>query len=173
MSNNNTEDDVTDHEYEKVDVNENDTETETETESVSNNNEGKDTESRREAWIAYQEQLRIKKEEHIAKTKEHYIEVLQGQTTWSYEEAKTKLEENNYNVQACVRIFMGLPALKENNNTSNKNNTTINQSIYTQIRGVMDNASHRYEKKKQMEEKMQAMREMYAQKQSNTNNTNT
>lgn len=168
---NNIEEDVTDSEYEKVDV------TETETESASNNNEDKietdkDTESRREAWIAYQEQLRIKKEEHIAKMKEHYIEVLQGQTTWSYEEAKTKLEENNYNVQACVRIFMGLPALKEKHDAS-KNNTTINQSIYTQIRGVMDNASIRYEKKKQMEEKMQAMREMYAQKQSNTNNSNT
>lgn len=170
MANNNTEDDVTDREYEKVDINETETETETETESVSNNNEGKDTESRREAWIAYQEQLRIKKEEHIAKTKEHYIEVLQGQTTWSYEDAKTQLEENNYNVQACVRIFMGLPALKDKHDVS-KNNTTINQSIYTQIRGVMDNASIRYEKKKQMEEKMQAMREMYAQKQSNNTNT--
>jgi hypothetical protein len=95
--------------------------------------------------------------------KEHYLEVLKGQTTWTEEEAKQKLEENNYNVQACIRTFMGLSAERPDMSSASKN-TTINQSIYSNIRGMMDNASYRYEKKKEMEAKLQAIRDAYSQK---------
>lgn len=118
----------------------------------------------REAWIKRQEELRLRKEEQISKMKEHYLEVLRSQTTWTDEEAKQKLEENNYNVQACIRIFMGLPAERPNMSCSS-NNTSINQGIYSNIRGMMDHAAYRYEKKKEMEAKIQAMRDAYSEKQ--------
>lgn len=128
------------------------------TETVSVN---EDIQKRREEWVKRQEELRLKKEEQIVKMKEHYVEVLQGQTTLSEDEAKKMLEENNYNVQACIRIFMGLPAERPNMSCASSSKT-INQGIYNNIRGLMDEAAYRYEKKKEMETKIEAMRAAYA-----------
>ena len=114
------------------------------------------------------EQMRKKKEEYEKSMKQHYVNVLMSQTTLTEEEAKERLEANKYNVMEAVRDFMGITnKVKNSNNNSNNNNyqqnqkTTINQGIYNHIRGMMDEASYRYDKQKQMEEKLQRIRESY------------
>ena len=47
-----------------------------------------------------------RKAEALEKMKNHYVEVLMNQTTWSEDESREKLEANDYNVQKCVRLFM-------------------------------------------------------------------
>lgn len=91
-----------------------------------------------------------KREEAIEKVKAQCLDVLLKQTTWTEEEALEKLEENNYNVKACVRIFMGLPPMKEVSDT----HSSLNQGIFSEIRGMMDEASERHERKKRYEEQM-------------------
>ena len=98
------------------------------------------------------------KAEALEKMKTHYVEVLTNQTTWSEEEAREKLEANGYNVQLCVRLFMGLPPTAEVSSVKPK---TVNQGIYNHIRGMMDDASQRYERKKAMEAKIEAAKEAY------------
>ena len=91
-----------------------------------------------------------KREEAIEKVKAQCLDVLLKQTTWTEEEALEKLEANKYNVKACVRIFMGLPPLKEVSDT----HSSLNQGIFSEIRGMMDEASERHERKKRYEEQM-------------------
>ena len=84
------------------------------------------------------------KAEAAEKMKQHYVEVLMNQTTWSEDEAREKLEANDYNVHKCVRLFMGMPATAQSHAVKPN---TVNQGIYNHIRGMMDDASQRYERK--------------------------
>lgn len=115
------------------------------------------TSDKKAEMLKIQQELRA---QNIQKMKEHCIDVLMSQTTWSLEEAKQHLEENEYNVQSCIRIFMKMPVDKPKHDVSSKN-TTINQGIYNHIRTMMDEASYRYEKKKEIEARIQAMRESH------------
>lgn len=99
-----------------------------------------------------------RKAEALEKMKNHYVEVLMNQTTWSEDESREKLEANDYNVQKCVRLFMGLSPTAE---TSSVKPKTVNQGIYNHIRGMMDEASQRYERKKAMEARIEAAKEAY------------
>jgi hypothetical protein len=98
------------------------------------------------------------KAEAAEKMKNHYVEVLMNQTTWSEDEAREKLEENGYNVHKCVRVFMGMSPTSETQTVQPK---TLNQGIYNHIRGMMDEASQRYERKKTMEARIEAAKEAY------------
>jgi hypothetical protein len=98
------------------------------------------------------------KAEAAEKMKQHYVEVLMNQTTWSEEEAREKLEANGYNVHTCVRLFMGMSPTEEASTVKPK---TVNQGIYNHIRGMMDDASQRYERKKAMEARIEAAKEAY------------
>ena len=119
--------------------------------------------------IKRNEEMKKKKEKYEAEMKNHYISVLMSQTTYNEEEAKERLEANNYNVMEAVRDFMGINSSNkkqsvERINKDNKSAFTVNQGIYNHIRGMMDEASYRYEKQKQMEEKLQRIRENYQQR---------
>lgn len=114
--------------------------------------------SNAEKLIQRNEQMKKQKEEYEKKMKEHYVEVLMNQTTLTNQEAKELLEKNNYNVMDCVRIFMGI---NKKEKPKQEPKFTVNQGIYNHIRGMMDEASQRYEKQKEMEEKLQRMRETY------------
>lgn len=104
-----------------------------------------------------------KKDEALRQMKEHYVNVLMNQTTWNEEEAREKLEETGYNIQSCVRMFMGMPAEKAGGDASSRTKT-VNQEIYGNIRTMMDEASSRYEKRKALEEKLEAYKQMMAQR---------
>jgi len=90
----------------------------------------------------------------LASLKAECVRALMGQTTWTEEEAVLQLEEHKYNVLACVRVFMGMPPIRENP-CSTSTYSSVNQGIYSEIRTLMDEASRNYEMKKRREEKLQ------------------
>ena len=85
--------------------------------------------------------------------------IVMRQTDYSESVADEKLELYKYDVMAVVREFMNP------NKVVNEDNDTIvesvNQQIYGEIRGMMDTASWRYRKNKEVEEKKQLMRDEY------------
>ena len=74
------------------------------------------------------------------------IEMVMRQTSLTFDEIKERLEINNNNYMIVIKEALGIkpklePEIK-----------TINQQIYTEIRGLMDNASDTYRKKKEYQE---------------------
>jgi hypothetical protein len=75
------------------------------------------------------------------------VEMVMRQTNYSYEEADAKLLECNNNYLKVIRESMGINKKEEPKIKS------INQQIYTEIRGFMDNASKTYREKQELEKK--------------------
>ena len=67
-----------------------------------------------------------------------FIGIIMRQTTYSHEEAKKALEENDNNYVAVIRGAFGIN--KANNNRSDSVKS-INQDIYKNIRELMDGSS--------------------------------
>jgi len=85
--------------------------------------------------------------------------IIMRQTDYNEEIADEKLKIHNYDVVAVVRDFMNPnPLVVDSNNTLVE---SVNQQIYGEIRGMMDNASWKYRKNKEQEEKTQLMRAEY------------
>ncbi len=73
------------------------------------------------------------------------IEMVMRQTTLTFDEAKAQLEIHNNNYIIVIKQSLGIKPKVE---TELK---TVNQQIYTEIRGLMDLASDTHRKKKEME----------------------
>ena len=79
------------------------------------------------------------------------IKLIMSQTTYSYNDALTKLNHHNNNPILVIKEYMGL--LNENKN-KNDNDTkmnskikSVNQEIYKQIRGELDVSMRCYNNK--------------------------
>lgn len=70
------------------------------------------------------------------------------QTNLSLDEAKQKLKENNYNYITIIKNEMGI--IKKEKDVG-----TINQTIYKEIRTLMDDGCKNYRQKQEYIEKMQ------------------
>lgn len=68
-----------------------------------------------------------------------FINLITRQTELSYDEAKTRLENNNLNYIKVIEEYYGI-CKKKSEDTS----LTVNQKIYKEIRSVMDDAAYRY-----------------------------
>ena len=102
------------------------------------------------------------REEAMQRQKEHLVTVLMSQTTLTEDDARSRLEENGYNVQKCIRVFMGMPAEEKTTcGVGSASGKTVNQSIYGNIRSMMDEASFRYERRKEMEARIEMAKEAY------------
>ena len=86
----------------------------------------------------------------MTREQELLIEMVMRQTSLGFAEAKERLEINNNNYMIVIKEALGI---KQKVDTEIK---TLNQQIYTEIRGLMDNASDTYRKKKEMEEAIEA-----------------
>lgn len=75
------------------------------------------------------------------------IEMVMRQTQYTYEEAAYQLEKHNNDYIKVIRESMGI------NKTEDKSVKSINQQVYREIRGLMDDAASTYRRKKEMEEK--------------------
>ena len=85
--------------------------------------------------------------------------IVMRQTDYDEETADEKLTIHNYDVVAVVRDFMNpIPLVTDTNNSVVE---SVNQQIYGEIRGMMDNASWKYRKNKEYEEKKELMRAEY------------
>ena len=102
--------------------------------------------------------------------------VVMRQTDYSETTADEKLEIHKYDVMAVIREFINPnKAIEETNDIVIE---SVNQQIYGEIRGMMDNASWNYRKNKEAEEKKQLMhaehvRQRDIAKQSLVSNVNT
>tara|TARA_Y100000389_G_C16972530_1_gene276391 strand:- start:19 stop:405 length:387 start_codon:yes stop_codon:yes gene_type:complete len=100
--------------------------------------------------IAKQQYLQ-KKQEYYDRVKIESVNMICRQTDYSEDEAKERLEKYNYNYQLVLNDFFNI---KENP----KENKTTNQSIYGEIRNLMDTGARKFreqqERSKQYEEYM-------------------
>lgn len=81
-------------------------------------------------------------------------DLVMRQTGYDAEEAVSKLKEHNNDILAIVREYMGPPVVFD------EPKRTVNQTIYKEMRGLMDNAATTHRQKKELEEKRQQYREM-------------
>ena len=69
---------------------------------------------------------------------EELVEIVLRQTTLSRDEVIERLEKNENNYVKVIEEFMGI------NKNKQKNNITVNQQIYKEIRAVMDGAVNNF-----------------------------
>ena len=74
-------------------------------------------------------------------------QIIVRQTNLTEEEAKTLLEENNYDLIKSIKHFYGLTNKKE----APQEKVSVNQQIYKEIRTLMDSASKSYREKQEQE----------------------
>jgi len=72
------------------------------------------------------------------------IQMILRQTTYSEEEARDKLEKNNYDHIKVVRTYLGLTEKKKPTV-----NNSLNQEIYKQIRSQLDSNMREYNIRKE------------------------
>jgi len=70
---------------------------------------------------------------------EKIIEIVMRQTSYSFDEAKKYLDENNNDYMKVIKKSLGIAESKVV-----EKSTSINQQIYKEIRGFMDNGSKNY-----------------------------
>jgi hypothetical protein len=73
---------------------------------------------------------------------EEHIKQIMSQTNYTEEVARSKLIEYNYDFMRVLKNYMGIPDKKENNKIK-----SINQEIYKQIRGNLDQTMKEYREK--------------------------
>jgi hypothetical protein len=89
------------------------------------------------------------------KNTEHVKGIIKRQTDYSDEEINLKMQIHNNDPMAILREYMsGTPLLKKP-----EENKSVNQTIYSEIRHLMDDASKTYKQKKEMEERNKIIRE--------------
>jgi hypothetical protein len=89
------------------------------------------------------------REEYINRIKVESVDMICRQTEYTEDEAREKLEKNNYNYQLVLNEYFGI---KE----SPKKEKTINQQIYGEIRNLMDTGARNF---RQEQERAKAYQE--------------
>ena len=69
---------------------------------------------------------------------EEAVDIVLRQTTLSRDEVIERLSKNENNYLKVIEEFMGI------NKNKQKNNITVNQQIYKEIRAVMDGAANNF-----------------------------
>lgn len=82
------------------------------------------------------------REQYIKKIKIESVNMICRQTDYSQDEAREKLEKNNYNYQIVLNEYFGIKELP-------KKEKTTNQQIYGEIRNLMDEGARKFRKEKE------------------------
>jgi hypothetical protein len=85
------------------------------------------------------------------------INMIMRQTDYTKEISEQKLREHNNDIMSVIREYMG-PSKIGSKPASSK--FSVNQQIFKEIRGMMDDASRTYQNKKEKEEKIKMEMEM-------------
>ena len=80
----------------------------------------------------------LKKEEKLL------IEMIMRQTSYTYDESKEKLKQNNNDYMKVLKEYFGIKEKKSDN-------LTINQGIFKEIRSMMDTAGKRFRNNQEMQ----------------------
>ena len=97
-----------------------------------------------------------KQSEQLELRKNYIAKMVTRQTTYTLDQAREKLEEHNYNVQAVIKHFMS-PAKKTMGDEIRENaeaKKTINQKIYTEFRNLLDTSSEIMKRRRELEAKV-------------------
>ena len=98
----------------------------------------------------------IAAQERINLIKNEYIQLICRQTDLTEEEARNKLEENNYNYMLVLNEYFEI----ENKCETEDENKTTNQQIYGQIRNLMDTGAKKFRVEQERVEQIKKMNEM-------------
>tara|TARA_Y100000996_G_scaffold412425_3_gene398511 strand:- start:5996 stop:6361 length:366 start_codon:yes stop_codon:yes gene_type:complete len=93
--------------------------------------------------------------------KKNLINVVMRQTDYDEKMAETKLEHYNYEVMDVIRNFMNPDNIDKKHNNEDTIVTNVHQQKFIEIRKMMDDASNKYRKQKEMEEYRQQRYEQY------------
>ena len=85
------------------------------------------------------------------------INMIMRQTDYTKEISEKKLKEHNNDIMSVMREYMG-PSKIGSKPASSK--FSVNQQIFKEIRGMMDDASKTYQNKKEKEEKIKMKMKM-------------
>ena len=102
-----------------------------------------------------------KLEEYKTKRLDEICKMIMRQTDYSYDESKEKLVEENYDYLKVIKNYM-TSDVEETNNTKLQQSKSVNQQIYTELRGFMDNTAEQYEKRKRQAEKVEEFKKKMA-----------
>ena len=86
---------------------------------------------------------------------EHIKSIIKRQTDYSDEELNLKMQIHNNDPMAILRDYMGGTASVK----KEEQKKSVNQTIYSEIRHLMDDAASNYKQKKEMEERNKIIRE--------------
>lgn len=86
---------------------------------------------------------------------EHIKNIIKRQTDYSDEEIILKMKIHNNDPMVILREYMGGTTLVK----KEQQNKSVNQTIYSEIRHLMDDAASNYKQKKEMEERNKIIRE--------------
>jgi hypothetical protein len=96
----------------------------------------------------------------ITKQQQLLIEMVMRQTTYTFDEAKDKLENNDNNYVKVIKEALGISEPKKDNSVQ-----SVNQHIYKEIRGMMDTASSSYRNNQEREKRKQEIIEVLKKRQ--------
>tara|TARA_R110001592_G_scaffold60820_2_gene185391 strand:+ start:1573 stop:1938 length:366 start_codon:yes stop_codon:yes gene_type:complete len=102
--------------------------------------------------------------------KKNLINVVMRQTDYNEKLAETKLEHYNYEVMDVIRNFMNPDNIDKKQKNEDTIVTNVHQQKFTEIRNMMDDATNRYRKQKEIEEYRQQMYEQYLDQRNKTAN---
>ena len=92
--------------------------------------------------------------------------IIKRQTDYTDEEIILKLKIHNNDPMAILREYMGgITSVKKE-----EQNKSVNQTIYSEIRNLMDDAASNYKQKKEMEERNNIIRENLIRKRAESSN---
>ena len=100
-------------------------------------------------------------EELLDQKENQVLELVLRQTDLEREKAIELLKENDYDSIKVIKQYMGIKEKKEEKQVS------VNQQVYREIRGFMDNASKQYRFSKELEKKRDEMMQFLKEKEEN------
>ena len=96
----------------------------------------------------------------ITKQQQLLIEMVMRQTTYTFDEAKDKLENNDNNYIKVIKEALGISEPKKEQVVQ-----SVNQHIYKEIRGMMDCAPENYRINREQEKRKQEIIEILKKRQ--------
>lgn len=96
-------------------------------------------------------------EEYKEKRLDEICKMIMRQTEYTYEESKERLIKENYDYLKVIKQYITKDTEQIKRPLANETKS-VNQKIYNELRGFMDNTAEQYEKRKRKAEKIEEMK---------------
>lgn len=102
-----------------------------------------------------------KVEQYKEKRLDEICKMIMRQTDYSYEESKDRLIKEKYDYLKVIKQYITKDTECVKRPLANES-ISVNQKIYTELRGFMDNTAEQYEKRKRQAEKIEQFKKKMA-----------